>query len=749
VPHVRKAFRLLLAIGLLATAGVHWAPGSTDQNPVCAINRIDGAVSTGGFLSITGFAVDPQRGAPVEKVEVFLDGALTGESSLSGLRPDVATHFHRRDYLWSGWSASASLEGVRAGKHLVQIKAVGPSGRKASCGIWEVEVLAVPRIPSPPAWRIATFILLRTLLFVVWLGLVGWFPARLLGSCPVVLSAPLFGLALFAIFAEAGAALKLRPIVSALCLTAVSGLALLASTFARRIRFRRPGRTAALTLACGVLFATIGVIPLASHGEGAVLGDIDDAVRECSVADSIRIYGFQVPPTIRGYFAAIPNAMRSANVRPGGSYLLSALGEAFDERAHAVYSVAMLGTGVLIVLGSGLLGCRVLRRFPKGRWFVPVLVAVNSTLVATLYGQHLGNLLAVALWVAFLAFLLVLIRSRLARSVWGVALIAAAAFTLYPETTPVWGGAAILSVGIAGAGRRMRVVRRIAIAALLAVLLNPIGLVRSARFFKQTTSQSLEMSSAYHRLIAGDTHYFPSLNVVTGLEAYREDAPAPRGRAREILIPITSFLILLAFLLGLVRLDPQERWLVAALLVPIGGALAWTYRLGFPYGFAKFLPLAVPVWLTAFVLTALRADEDQSDRLLPWRRALTVATLALVMVLSLPAARHVVARAKRAIPSYDPDFRVLPDMAAARIRRDSVIEIDEPLVARREWMRYFLGDRETDVTAAGSESKPLRSGRLHYLLLDRRRPDQAPKIRGTVSIDFALAPVASTLVPIR
>jgi hypothetical protein len=181
----------------------------------------------------------------------------------------------------------------------------------------------------------------------------------------------------------------------------------------------------------------------------------------------------------------------------------------------------------------------------------------------------------------------------------------------------------------------------------------------------------------------------------------------------------------------------------------VGSALAWTYRLSFPYGFAKFLPLAVPVWLTAFALTALRAAEGQSGRSLPWRQALTAATLALAFALSLPAARHVMARARRAVPAFDADFRVLPDMAAARIRRDSVIEIDEPLVARREWMRYFLGEWETEVAAAGSESKPLRSGRPRYLLLDRRRPDQAPRIRGTVSLDFALAPVASTLVPIR
>jgi len=745
---MRIAFRLLFTTCLIASSAGQWALGSTEQSPVCAINRIDGAVATGGFLSITGFAADPRRGAPVEKMEVLLDGSLTGESSLSGLRPDVATHFQRRDYLWSGWSASVSLEHVAAGKHLVQIKAVGPSGQKASCGIWEVEVLAVSRVSSPPAWRIAAVILLRTLLFLLWLGLVGWFPARLLGR-PVALSAPLLGLALFAIFAEAGSAFNLRPFLSALSLTAVSALALLASTLSRHRRLRRPGRSASLTFAFCVLFAAIGVIPLASHGEGAVLGDIDDAVRECSVADSLRTYGLRVPPAIHGYLASIPKAMRSANVRPGGGYLLSALGEAYGEKAHAVYSVAMLGTGALIVLGTGLFSLRVLRRFPKWRWIAPALVAVNSTLLATLYGQHLGNLLAVAMFVTFLSQLLVLIRSSLERSVWGVALIAAAAFTLYPETTPVWGAAAVLSMGIGGSGRRMRAVRRIAIAALLAVLLNPIGLVRSALFFKQTTSQSLEMSSAYHRLIAGDTHYFPSLNVVTGLDAYREDAPAPRGRVREILIPITSFLILLTFLLGLVRLDPPERWLVAALVVPVGVALAWTFRLSFPYGFAKFLPLAVPVWLTSFALTSLRTAEGQSGRLLRWRRVVTLVAVALVFVLSLPAARHVVARAKRAIPSYDPDFRVLPDMAAARIRRDAVIEIDEPLVARREWMRYFLGEWETEVAGTAPQPKPPRSGALRYRLLDRRRPDQSPKITSPVTLDFALAPVASTLVTIR
>jgi hypothetical protein len=494
-----------------------------------------------------------------------------------------------------------------------------------------------------------------------------------------------------------------------------------------------------------MIFLAAGVIPLASHGEGAVLGDIDDAIRECCVADSISIYGWRVPHDVRGYLAILPALMRGTHVRPGGSYLLSALGEAFGTRAHAVYSSAMLATGALIVLATGLLAARVLRQFPAGRWIAPALVAANSILLATAYGQHFGNLLSVAMFTAFLSQTLLLIHSPLERSVWPVALIAAAAFTLYPETTPVWGAAALFSLGTASAARRPRALRRLAVAALLAAALNPVGLVRATRFFQGKTTQSLEMSSPRHRLIAGDTHYFPRLTVVIGLEAYREDAPAPVGTVRTILIPVAGVLILVTALVGWARLALRQRWLVATLVLPVGAALVWTYWLSFPYGFAKFLPLAVPAWLTAFVRLAFAAADQPDRSRLSARRFVSYATLALVTGLSLPAARHVLVRAKRAIPAYDPDFRVLAGLAS-RIGRRAVIEIDEPLVARREWMRYFLGEYETQLAgvSAGGDSNP---GRPRYLLLDRRRSDQVAKIAGPTAGGFALALVASNLKP--
>ena len=81
-----------------------------------------------------------------------------------------------------------------------------------------------------------------------------------------------------------------------------------------------------------------------------------------------------------------------------GSYLLSGLAQAAGARAHAVHSVAMLGSGVLVVLGAGLLASRALRRFPRFRWLPAALAAVNSILYATLANQHLGSLLFAALY---------------------------------------------------------------------------------------------------------------------------------------------------------------------------------------------------------------------------------------------------------------------------------------------------------------------------------------------------------------
>ena len=693
---------------------------------------------------MTGFAFE-SSGAPVLKIQLTLDRSRSGEASLSGLRPDVLAHFHRPDYLWSGWSGRISLEKVKPGRHTVEMTAYTHSGEPIPCGVREIQVLAVQGPPERSTARIAVEMLWRGLLFLGCLTLVGLLPALATGGGPVGLRAPFLGLALFGIAAEVGSRAGLRPLPSALVPAGLSLLLLMVPRVRSRLRPRAPAPGTLATLACAAVFAAVAAAALSSHGEGVVLGDIDDAIRECAVADSMNTYGPTVPADALGYVGGMTREARRAGLRPGGSYLLSGLAQAFHVRAHAVYSVVMLGAGVLVVCGAGLLAHRVLRRYPRLRWVPAALAAVNSTLYATLANQHLGSLLFAALFLGFLFHLLVLVRSRSAFAVVPVAILVAAAWSYYPEGIATWGVAGVFSLFLAGSrGRRGRTWRRLVGAAVLSVALNPIGLVHGVQSLSKISGQAA-LSSPYAREVAGDTHYFPSLNVVTGTVAYREDAPAPTGHLRSLLIPVASLLILATCWLGWKALARVDRWLVATFILPLALALSVNLRLNFPYGFAKYLPLAVPIWSVVFSLLAFRAIESRRIG----TRSLVVVSLLLVGVLSLPAARHVVNRIVRTVPAYDPAYCVLPALAAT-VGRTAVLYVDEPIRARFEWMKYFLGENRVESYSreALNQQKPLsplapdgRQGR--FLLIDRRT--LAGGVSGAVaaSRDFALLPIGS------
>jgi len=709
---------------------------------VCAVNRVDGVLAVGGFVEVTGFAVEP-NGAPVAKVQLTLDGSQPGEASLSGLRPDVLAHFNRPDYLWSGWSGRISLERVRPGRHTVEMTAYTHSGEPIPCGVREIQVLAVQGPPERPVAKIAVEMLWRVLLFPGCLTLLGLLPALATGGGPVSLRAPFLGLALFGIAAEVGSRLGLRPLSSAIVPAALSLLLLGLPRVRRRLRLRPPAPGTLATLACAAVFAAVGATALSSHGEGVVLGDIDDAIRECAVADSINIYGWTIPPDAIGYVGGMTREARRAGLRPGGSYLLSGLAQAFHVRAYAIHSVAMLGAGVLVVCGAGLLAHRVFRRYPRLRWVPAALAAVNSTLYATLANQHLGSLLFAALFLGFLFHLLVLVRSPSALAVVPVAILVAAAWTYYPEGIATWGVAGVLSLFLAGTRPRgQRTWWRLLGAAILSVVLNPIGLIHGVQSLSKISGQAA-ISTPYAREIAGDTHYFPSLNVVTGVIAYREDAPAPTGHLRSLLIPVVSLLILATCWLGWRRLSRADRSVVAMLILPVALALAVNLRLNFPYGFAKYLPLAVPIWSVVFSLLAFRAAE--SSRI--GTGVLVVVCLLLVGTLSLPAVRHVVNRIVRTVPAYDPAYRGLPALAAT-VGRTAVLFVDEPIRARLEWMKYFLGENRVESYSLQplNQKKPSpviapAEGQGGFLLVDRRTVTGGVSGSVAASRDFALVPV--------
>jgi hypothetical protein len=718
------------------------APADTELFP-CRIDRIDGTLVTGGYLTVTGWAADPV-GVPVEKIELFLDGVQPGEAELGGYRPDVLQHFARADYLWSGWTGTLDLAGIKPGRHSVRTTAVSRREKRANCGAFEIQISAASRLPEMGAWAVALRLLAQSVILLGWFFLIGWAPAAHFRCRPVLLAAPLLGLSLSGVAIETGSLLGVRPLGAVATLTFLCGAWLLYLFARRRPAIRLSAAASLPTMACIGVFLLLAVIAFAAHGEGSVPGDIDDGIRECAAADSISIWGWRIPSDARGYLSWAAAGMRKANIRPGGVYLLSLASELFGTRSYDVHSATMLAIGALVVCAAGLLSYRVLRQFRASRWLGPAFTAINATLLATLYGQHLGSLLAAALFAAFVFFALRLVESPHSGIVIPAAVTISSGFTYYPESMATWGLAGLLSFFLAGtASSRRRTLRRYLIAAGLAVVVNPIGFLRAVRFLWKLSTASRELSSAYNRLIAGDTHYFPSLTVIPGIEAYRLDAPAPLGALRQVLIPVTGVLIIVICFLGWRKLTAQQRIMLLIPAAPVALALFFNHRLGFPYGYAKFLPMAVPVWAAVFALLASAAFALPAKTGGRGRRVIVAVTLLLTVLLTIPATRHVLQHARRAVPSYDPAFRTLPALART-VSRNAVIEIDEPGVARRDWMRYFLGEYETEPVDSRTE---MAAGRPRYLLLDRRRPDQVSKTAGPWTLDFALAPVASNLRP--
>jgi hypothetical protein len=361
---------------------------------------------------------------------------------------------------------------------------------------------------------------------------------------------------------------------------------------------------------------------------------------------------------------------------------------------------------------------------------------LNSTLLATLYGQHLGSLLGAGLFVLFLASTYPLLRSRRSSTLVPTALCLAAGLSVYPEALPGWGVAALVSLmTIPGWRRRKRAVGRFAFAVALAVLVNPVAVVRVARSWLALPAEPTLMSS-YSRMVVGDTHYFPSLRVVAGLEAYRIDSPAPVSALRARFILVATVAIIAIALLGWSRLSSRRRWLVLTLLVPIALALWANFRLDFPYGYAKFLPAAVPLWAVAFTLFLAATFRRPPVRSQPVLRSLAGATVVLVLLLQIPSARHVLRHAIRAVPSYDPAFRSLPALAGV-VGRRAAIRIEDYPLAGEHWIFYFLGDNAVDLDPAPDRYP----GLPRFRIAQRWRAAGAPANVRASSRDFSLIPI--------
>ncbi|UWZ86119.1 beta strand repeat-containing protein [Occallatibacter riparius] len=90
------------------------------------------AVSQSDNLLVGGWAVDPQDGVPVIRVQILIDGSDAGNATLGLARPDVAAAFNNPAYLNSGWSFTHSAAGLSLGTHTISAVAYDRLGLSAT-----------------------------------------------------------------------------------------------------------------------------------------------------------------------------------------------------------------------------------------------------------------------------------------------------------------------------------------------------------------------------------------------------------------------------------------------------------------------------------------------------------------------------------------------------------------------------------------------------------------------------------------
>jgi hypothetical protein len=104
------------------------------------------SVNAASTISGKGWAADPSTGAPVQRVEIRVDGTTVLNATLGSQRQDVVNAFGRSDYLNSGWTFSYSASGLSAGTHTFSAWAFTSSGSAQLSGTFSVTAAA----PTPP-----------------------------------------------------------------------------------------------------------------------------------------------------------------------------------------------------------------------------------------------------------------------------------------------------------------------------------------------------------------------------------------------------------------------------------------------------------------------------------------------------------------------------------------------------------------------------------------------------------------------
>ena len=130
---------------------------SDSEPPRRIVGHIDGvqdsskaAVRSGETVTVSGWAADTARGAPVEKVILWVAGVRRiGEIRQFRPRPDVAAAHSRQDFLQSGWLGEFSIGDLKPGRYELRAKAVADDGTEGWLWPRYFRVVATGAAPQP------------------------------------------------------------------------------------------------------------------------------------------------------------------------------------------------------------------------------------------------------------------------------------------------------------------------------------------------------------------------------------------------------------------------------------------------------------------------------------------------------------------------------------------------------------------------------------------------------------------------
>jgi hypothetical protein len=111
-----KTKSIIISLTILLNLGIGIFPCFADSN-IPPSGHVDLAKYDKGIFYALGWAADKTDGAPMKKVEIYVDGKLVGAAKLGLLRPGLGVAAKNPSWEKAGWEISHKMS-LKSGSHL-------------------------------------------------------------------------------------------------------------------------------------------------------------------------------------------------------------------------------------------------------------------------------------------------------------------------------------------------------------------------------------------------------------------------------------------------------------------------------------------------------------------------------------------------------------------------------------------------------------------------------------------------------